>query len=661
MDNTASRTTPRQGIFIRILLITIAMVVASNVLTLGTTYLALDYELQAKDNQLLENESQTLSYYLERVITTLGTDLRQAAGFPALSAFMDHELTPAKEQNPNPWRDHLYDLFAGIIEVNPRYVQIRVIDQDGQEVIRVDQSGSGGQLRWVQGEDLQYKGERDYFLATSVLNAGDTYYSPIELNREHGRIAEPRELVLRAAVPLFSSVSGDRYGILVINMALNKALDVLPSLAGGNRKLMVVNAAGQFLYHPDSQKTLIAANGDHHNFYREYPDLQGLLTPETPRLTHTDHYTLAVTPVRYRSEDTLYLLIRSDDTDAVAVRHLVIKQTLAILSVLLVLAIATATVSSRRLSLPLSLMSKYVAKGKTGHGRLQAALPRHASEEYFRLAEALDTASDLSDEQQQRLEREIAARTRAQQKLEEKMALVDSKNRELNQFTYIASHDLQEPLRTVRSFVGVIETKYANRFDERGVQMLGFIDEACNRMQDLVRDLLDYGRIGRDLSPHQVDLNTLLSAVAEDLGSTIEKRQARIEYENLPEVTGLETELRLLFQNLLSNAIKFTAPDVEPAITVTAKQVDTGWQFAICDNGIGIPEEYRDKVFGVFKRLHGRDAYPGTGIGLAHCQKVVALHGGEIWVEGNPSGGTCMVFTLKEVIDGKGQLDSADR
>ena len=651
---------PHQRIFFHILLITIALVVLSNMMTLGTTYLALDRELEAKDDLLLQSDTKALSYYLKRTVAALGVELEQVAQFPALIQYIQTSRDTELDSANNPWQEDVTQLFSGLIRAKPRYAQMRLIHHTGKELIRVDQYGSNGQLRVVPRQNLQDKSERDYFQAANALPRGEIYFSQVDLNREFGKIAEPRQLVVRAAIPLFNGETDERFGIVIINLALNKALQLLPSFSDPTHQLMVINDAGQYLFHPDPNRTLIAKNGELHNFFTDFPPLKTSITAENQDLYHHESYTIAVAPIPYHGNSNMYLALRSDNADAVKVRSMVIRQTVFILILLLLLAILISVATSRRLARPIELMSKEVLKGATGQGKLRASLPRYASAEFYFLASSLDEASDITKDQQRKLEQEVAAKNRAQNELEEKIALLDNKNRELQQFTYIASHDLQEPLRTVRSFVDVINKKYVSHFDERGKQMMGFIDDASARMQDLVKDLLDYGRIGRDLTPKPINLMQLVQDVEDDLSGTMTSRGAVVEYKELPNVIGLETELRLLFQNLLSNAFKFTEVGVQPKVKITARPVDNGWQFAVCDNGIGIPEEYRDKVFGVFKRLHNRQDYPGTGIGLAHCLKVVKLHGGDIWIEGNAPNGTCVVFTLKDVVNEKNKLDPAD-
>jgi PAS domain S-box-containing protein len=223
-------------------------------------------------------------------------------------------------------------------------------------------------------------------------------------------------------------------------------------------------------------------------------------------------------------------------------------------------------------------------------------------------------------------------------------------NAELEQFVYIASHDLQEPLRTTSGFVGLLKDEYAGKLDETADEYLGFILQSTERMKRLIKDLLDYSRIGRKNELQPVNCNELLREVTEDMGMTMKETGTIIQGGDLPVLTGYRTELKLLFQNLVSNAIKFRKKDVQPLIQVTAWPIDNnGWQFAMHDNGIGIREEHKERVFVIFQRLHNRDDYDGSGIGLAHCKKIVELHGGKIWLTSKETEGTTFYWTISKM------------
>ncbi|MDR3712427.1 MAG: ATP-binding protein [Puia sp.] len=219
---------------------------------------------------------------------------------------------------------------------------------------------------------------------------------------------------------------------------------------------------------------------------------------------------------------------------------------------------------------------------------------------------------------------------------------------ELEQFTYIASHDLQEPLRTLLGFVGLLQSKYKQVFDQKALQYMQFIAEATSRMQTLITDLLEYSRIGRGNKRLLTDCNHILKMAVADLGAQIRNSGAVIECSELPSLHVYVTEFRLLLQNLISNAIKFRKSGVPPQIRVDAQKEEDGWTFCVSDNGIGIEARHFDRIFLIFQRLHMKEDFEGSGIGLAFCKKIVELHKGKIWVESDPGVGSRFCFTIKE-------------
>lgn len=230
---------------------------------------------------------------------------------------------------------------------------------------------------------------------------------------------------------------------------------------------------------------------------------------------------------------------------------------------------------------------------------------------------------------------------------------LDAKNKELERFVYIASHDLQEPLRTIRSFTGIIEKKHTDKFDGETKQIWTFISAGAARMSDLIHSLLDHTRIGAQKQLETVEIKTLLEEVTADLNLVIQEVNGSISYGLMPTMACYPVELRLLFQNLISNALKFTKKGVAPQIEVASSHNHDFWEFSVRDNGIGIAEKDVSKIFEVFQRLHQRDEYEGVGIGLSHCKKIVELHEGRIWVESEPGVGSTFYFTIKNLLNEK--------
>jgi signal transduction histidine kinase len=219
-------------------------------------------------------------------------------------------------------------------------------------------------------------------------------------------------------------------------------------------------------------------------------------------------------------------------------------------------------------------------------------------------------------------------------------------NADLEQFAYVASHDLQEPLRMVTAYTQLLSEKYKGQLDENADKFIGYASEGATRMQVLIQDLLAFSRVGRKEAAYtKVDCNAVMEEVRQTLTSAIQESGAVVTSANLPSVWADRTQMAQVFQNLIGNAIKFRGKE-PPVVTVRAEKTDQHWLFRVSDNGIGIAPEYADNVFVVFQRLHARAEYPGNGIGLAICKKIVERYGGKIWVESQPGSGSIFKFTM---------------
>ncbi|MEV0896486.1 CHASE3 domain-containing protein [Actinoplanes sp. NPDC049802] len=271
---------------------------------------------------------------------------------------------------------------------------------------------------------------------------------------------------------------------------------------------------------------------------------------------------------------------------------------------------------------------------------------RYSSPDLTALAEDIDRmrrqiASELSEVRVARQQVEWI-----NQQLQSQTEELTRSNRDLEQFAYVASHDLQEPLRKVASFCQLLQRRYAGQMDERADQYITFAVDGAQRMQLLINDLLAFSRIGRLTTGFtDVDLNKVLAEVKSQL-ETRAGEGAEISWTGLPTVEGEEPLITTLFVNLIGNSLKFRRPDVPPVVRVTAALQDREWHINVRDNGIGIEAEFADKVFVIFQRLHARDAYDGTGIGLAIVKKIVEYHGGRVWLDVDVPEGASINFTL---------------
>jgi signal transduction histidine kinase len=257
-------------------------------------------------------------------------------------------------------------------------------------------------------------------------------------------------------------------------------------------------------------------------------------------------------------------------------------------------------------------------------------------------------AADV-DRMRARLARELRFSDTARKSLDAQAVDLQRSNAELEQFAYIASHDLQEPLRKVASFCQLLQRRYADQLDERAGQYIAFAVDGANRMQTLINDLLAFSRVGRvHGETAEVDLEEVFGRAEDALSLAIAETGAEVTHDPLPVLHGDATQLGMLMQNMLSNAIKFRSPDRPPKVHLSAWREDDHWAFACADNGIGIEPEFAERVFVIFQRLHTRDAYPGNGIGLALCKKVVEFHGGTIGIDPAHAPGARITFTLSE-------------
>ncbi|MFH1037933.1 MAG: PAS domain S-box protein [PVC group bacterium] len=242
--------------------------------------------------------------------------------------------------------------------------------------------------------------------------------------------------------------------------------------------------------------------------------------------------------------------------------------------------------------------------------------------------------------------RDVTTRKQAEENLKEALVELERSNRELEQFVYVASHDLQEPLRMVASFTGLLAKRYQGKLDKDADEFISYAVDGAKRMQYLINDLLAYSRVGTRGKPFKpTDCEEVFKQSVANLQTAIEETGAVVTHEQLPPVMADETQLLQLFQNLIGNAIKFHGEE-PPRVHISAKQQEDAWMFSVRDNGIGIAPEYFERIFQVFHRLHGRDRYSGTGMGLAICKKIVERHEGKIWPDSKTGKGSTFYFTM---------------
>lgn len=247
----------------------------------------------------------------------------------------------------------------------------------------------------------------------------------------------------------------------------------------------------------------------------------------------------------------------------------------------------------------------------------------------------------------ERLAQKMVEIKRSKEELEKKSDELLRSNNELQQFAYVASHDLQEPLRMVTSYVQLLEDRYKDKLDQDGLEFIGFAVDGTKRMRNLIQSLLEYSRVNKTRPFEKIDLNSLLEGIVLEMDFHIKEANATVMVNNLPSINGDAVLITQLFKNLISNALKFRIPEQKTKVVISGEKKENGFLFSIKDNGIGIAKDYFEKIFVIFQRLHGKDKYPGAGMGLAICKKIVEQHGGRIWVESEINKGATFYFTIK--------------
>lgn len=566
------------------------------------------YRLLAEhDRTELEREAELVALRFGAHVEELEHDLRFIAGTPPIRGLQRSLATPdgvdpEDGSTETLWRQRLETIFTSLLASKDQYAQARYIGlaDDGLELVRVDRYGEGGSIQTVRGPDLQHKGGRDYVREGAASPPGTPWFSTIELNREHGEVVLPKQATLRAVQPI-PGPDGEPYGVVVLNVDMDQVFGRLAQVLGPERALTFRADNGLLLGEPPPTSDL---------------------TPPSGQVSR------AVRTVHFGEEERTRVTVEVVDLAprAAQVSLDVAQQVLLAVLAMLAFAAAAGVWAARRIVEPIARVSRVVAET-----RFEDKTPDFPPDLTGEAALVADAFSSTWSELQRR------------------KGELEASNRELSQFAYVASHDLQEPLRTVTTFIDLLAEEQGDRLDEEGREFLGFIRRASGRMSELIHGLLEYSRIGKVHVDEDVDLSELSREVVADLGNRLSDCEGRVEIDDLPLVRGHSTTLRTLIQNLVGNGLKFARPGVAPVVRLSSEKLGSRWQIFVDDNGIGIPEEHRERVFLIFQRLHARQEYEGSGIGLAQCKKIIEVHGGTIEVDDSPLGGCRIRFDLEGV------------
>lgn len=479
------------------------------------------------------------------------------------------------------------------------YDQIRYLDQTGMEVVRVNYNQ--GLPSVVPTQQLQNKGKRYYFTDAFALQPNQVFASPLDLNMEQGVIEQPLKPMLRMATPVQNS-KGEKRGIILVNYMGKRIIETLTESYNGAGDILLVNSDGYFLkghqaedewgfMYPDGDKRTIAVRNP-----QLWDSIQG-----------ADSHSL-------RNDDGLFTFrtvrpVLEADRSSTGARE----------------ADASSGASFDAGQYRWHIVSHVPPVVLTAASdRLGVNLARTFAVLLVLLGLA---AWYLGRMRKRQVDGQLA--------LAESAVRLTRSNADLQEFAYIASHDLQEPLRKITAFGSRLQAKYGAELGDQGRDYLQRMTGASRRMQSLIEDLLTYSRVTTTAQACiPVDLEELAREVLSDLETRIEDTQGRIDLGNLPTIEAEPTQMRQLLQNLIGNALKFHRPEQPPIVSIQAESSHLGgvdsMRLTVKDNGIGFDAKYAERIFGPFQRLHGRGEYQGTGIGLSVCRKIVSRHGGYI-------------------------------
>ena len=520
------------------------------------------------------------------------------------------------------------DIMAEYMEITNNFDNVAVYTAGGVGW------ASGIRDRWQnQGGSVV---DRDWFQKAMSLRR--PYLGPPILSRGTGRA------IISYAIPLRDPQGGIR-AILVGGISLARLSDAVSALGTKEHTvacLIDVRDGGRYIAHPDPSLIMTKVPPGREAEQRAVAGESG--TMETADPEGGDLASFAPVP-----DLPLAVLVSEPLSSAYAPLDSFMLQAVPAVGIVTALAALLGILLAGSVVRPIRRLTTDARE--LGRGNLDYRTKVRGHGEVGRLAQVFNgMAENLKKVTASRdeFDSEIRERRQAEESLKAALADVERSNRELEQFAYVASHDLQEPLRMVSSYTQLLSQRYADKLDKDAAEFIGYAVDGANRMQRLIQDLLSYSRVTtRGREPERVDAHAALGAALANLQTLIEETGALVVNGDLPTVKADVTQLTQVFQNLIGNAVKFRKAEEPPRVRVEAVPGPDGFHtFSVADNGIGIDPAYFEKIFVIFQRLHGRGEYPGTGIGLALCRRIIERHGGRIWVESAPDRGATFRFTL---------------
>lgn len=609
--------------------------IAATVVLLSSTVTG---EYQAALRDALTQQAGRKADRLNFVVEEIQRDVEFLRNTPPIQGIIRAENNqgedPIDGSTQEQWKRRLATIFRAVLLAKPEYVQARYIGlaDNGRELVRVEKDTRSGLL--LEPEEMQQKLARPYVRDAFRGDIDDVYLSEIDLNREQGTVQKPHLPVIRASMPVYDEVTRRPFGVIVINLAASLLFESLTGNIAHGEQLLLTNEDGEYLIAPENKEAFAFEFGRSSNVRQDFPQLSHLIASGVPVQFFdepSNHYVYARSLLSGDGQFArpLGLVLLRDGSETSQLVADIQRKTMTAISAVLVISVLSGYLLSNLLSRPLHRLAANFAGLRLADG----STPECKGLIYREAAELNSVLTQSFDE------------------LRQVNAQLKASNAELDQFAYIASHDLKEPVRSIQTTAQMVLDDPESSLSPDSRSAAEFLKQSALRMAVLIDGLLEYSRLGAQREPNRVDLNEVIENIRDDLRENIHAAKARLEVqEGLPILNLYELEVRLMFQNLIANSIKFCPPDREPRIRVTALPAVRGaWTFCVQDNGIGIPLSQQEKVFMIFRRATKRSEYVGAGIGLAHCRKVAELHNGKIWVESSSKEGTTMCVTLEEI------------
>ncbi len=539
------------------------------------------------------------------------------------------------------WYTRTEEVFAAFLNgKHNQYNQLCYLNEQGNELAKVTMVE--GKVKVTPRDKLRKKAEYPYVAEAIRLREGEIYYSNVGLNRVDGKLIRPHLASLQIATPVYDERNNAR-GLIVMTLSTRWLFSKIDTAAPDVKKYLL-NQDGYFLVHPDQTKEFGFDLGFKYTINNEYPMIsEEMLATESDISYHGEFkhiwgfQKIFFDPGnRKRFWTVVYEIpeaITLRDVYKIQKRMVIVGLVIILFSIGFILWL-----SLREIISPLTRLIKTAQRMEAGD--LSVRLPEDkGAAEFVTLHHTLNSFVEKQQNAIDNFEKELALRTNK----------LEASNRELQQFAYIASHDLQEPLRKITAFGDRLVVHAGETLDEKSKDYLERMQSAARRMKQLIEDLLNYSRVTTQANAFEVvSLEKLIEETSAILEFRIAETGGQIEMEGeLPTVHGDRSQLQQLIQNLLANALKYHQPDLPPKVVISGRKLAGNLtEIKITDNGIGFNEKYLDRIFIPFQRLHTRDEYEGTGIGLAISRKIVQRHGGTITAKSRPGTGSSFIITL---------------